>query len=86
MVSCNRFVIPPNSFLHFLSRPRIHDRNLQIREMPYVLGSKRGAPRKCDACDLRVTHVHWTPNLLPRGCQRRRFIRCSAIEIQHAVF
>jgi hypothetical protein len=35
--------------------------------MPHVSGGKRGAPRKHDACDLRVAHVHRTPGFLLPG-------------------
>jgi len=35
--------------------------------MPYVSGSKGGAPHERYARDLRVAHVNRTPGLLPLG-------------------
>jgi hypothetical protein len=39
--------------------------------MPYVSGSKRGAPREGDARDLGVTHVHGPPVIIGDGLTGR---------------
>ena len=66
--------------------PRINDRNLKIGKMSDVSGRQCSVARQRNAGNLGVTHVHGSPTFLPRGCQRCRFGRRGAVEIQDTIF
>lgn len=50
--------------------------------MPHVSGGECGVPRQCDACNLRIAHVHRTPGLLTLSSERRSLDRSGAVEIE----